>query len=148
MGEPCLHVFRMSCMTLGHLRFEISKLTKLGLRRSWFPSSPLLYRTQTLHFHRDPSVCTVASLTSSPQISGVSIAGGLPAMSRSRRSSCCDKTEPPPSRTPAQLVMLRGPRLPLLLRSRLHLVCRSKKPAPTHTCSRCPLNPLCQWDFF
>lgn len=60
-------------------------------------------------------------------------------MSRSR-SSCCDETESPPSRTPAQLVMLRGPRLPLLLRSHLTWSAGEEACSPPHTCSRCPLN--------
>lgn len=124
---------------LGHLRFEISKLTKLGLRAVLVPilTSPLGPRPFIPP--RSP-VCTVASPDQQPPDLGCQHnLGGLPAMSRSR-SSCCDETESPPSRTPAQLVMLRGPRLPLLLWSHLTWSAGEEACSPTHTCSRCPLN--------
>lgn len=124
---------------LGHLRFEISKLTKLGLRAVLVPilTSPLGPRPFIPP--RSP-VCTVASPDQQPPDLGCQHnLGGLPAMSRSR-SSCCDETESPPSRTPAQLVMLRGPRLPLLLWSHLTWSAGEEACSPTHTCSRYPLN--------
>ena len=117
---------------LGHLRVEISKRTKLGLRTALVPilTSPLGPRPFAAP---RPPVCTAAPpdqllVPQRPpalrcQCGSRRNLGGLPATSRSR-SSYHNETESPPSRTPAQFVMLGGPQAPSPSAVPSHLVCR------------------------
>ena len=117
---------------LGHLRVEISKRTKLGLRTALVPilTSPLGPRPFAAP---RPPVCTAAPpdqllVPQRPpalrcQRGSRRNLGGLPATSRSR-SSYHNETESPPSRTPAQFVMLGGPPAPSPSAVPSHLVCR------------------------
>lgn len=142
---------------LGHLRFEISKLTKLGLRTVLVPilTSPLGPRPFAAP---RPPVCTAACpdqllVPQRPpalrcQRGSRRNLGGLPATSRSR-SSYRDVTESLPSRTPAQLVMLGGPPGSLSFCGPISPGLQVKKPAPSPHLQQVPFESLlCQCDFF
>lgn len=145
------HVFPSSewAAWLGASESRDFKTDKTGLEDGPGSHPHLSFRTQTLRGTETPSLhCSTpwpapgATAAPSSQVSAWVQAQLRWAPSYKSFQKLLSQWDwgSPPSRTPAQFVMLGGPQAPSPSAVPSHLVCRWRSLLPPHTCSRCPLN--------